>query len=126
MKSRLVSPSVLNRISPPLLSSLLSLYPHRLAGLMSQDIKEKISVAFDSEKVLEIEDTTVSSQDNHSIITNSDYSPDLQWTKEEEKKVVRKIDIRLMSWVLLMTFVLNMDRTNIGKYYNHLRAHPFT
>ncbi|KAI9285182.1 major facilitator superfamily domain-containing protein [Umbelopsis sp. AD052] len=81
---------------------------------MSQDIKEKIIVTSDSEKVLEIEDTTVSSQDNHSIITNSDYSPDLQWTEEEEKKVIRKIDIRLMSWVLLMTFVLNMDRTNIA------------
>ncbi|KAI8581695.1 hypothetical protein K450DRAFT_294064 [Umbelopsis ramanniana AG] len=81
---------------------------------MSQDIKEKIIVTSASEKVLEIEDTTVSSQDNHSIITNSDYSPDLQWTEEEEKKVVRKIDIRLMSWVLLMTFVLNMDRTNIA------------
>ena len=87
---------------------------------MSQDIKEKIQVSSESEKVLEIEDTTVSSQDNRSIITNSDYSPDLQWTEEEEKKVVRKLDIRLMSWVLLMTFVLNMDRTNIGKYcLNH-------
>lgn len=100
--------SVIKQDLPPLL--------HRLAGLMSQDIKEKIQVSSESEKVLEIEDTTASSQDNRSIITNSDYSPDLQWTEEEEKKVVRKIDIRLMSWVLLMTFVLNMDRTNIGKY----------
>ena len=43
------------------------------------------------------------------------YVPDLQWTEEEERAVVNKIDIRLMSFVLLMTFVLNMDRTNICK-----------
>ncbi|KAG2197908.1 hypothetical protein INT46_003215 [Mucor plumbeus] len=42
------------------------------------------------------------------------YVPDLQWTEEEERAVVNKIDIRLMSFVLLMTFVLNMDRTNIS------------
>jgi hypothetical protein len=88
---------------------------------MNQDIKEKIDVLRNSEKVLEIEDNTISSQDAHSLTSNSDYTPDLQWTQEEEKRVLRKIDIRLMSYVLLMTFVLNMDRTNICKCsYPHL------
>jgi hypothetical protein len=82
---------------------------------MSQDIKERIDTLNGSEKVLEIEDTAISSQDNQSLTSNSDYAPHLQWSPEEEKKVLRKIDIRLMSWMLLMTFVLNMDRTNICK-----------
>ncbi|CEP17471.1 hypothetical protein [Parasitella parasitica] len=42
------------------------------------------------------------------------YVSDLQWTDEEEKKVLFIIDTRLMPFVLLMTFVLNMDRTNIS------------
>lgn len=46
------------------------------------------------------------------------YVPELQWTEEEERKVVNAIDIKLMPFVLLMTFVLNMDRTNNCKYYN--------
>jgi hypothetical protein len=41
------------------------------------------------------------------------YVSDLEWTDEEEKKVLFLIDTRLMPFVLLMTFVLNMDRTNI-------------
>jgi hypothetical protein len=82
---------------------------------MSQDIKERIDTLNGSEKVLEIEHSAISSQDNQSLTSNSDYAPHLQWSPEEEKKVLRKIDIRLMSWMLLMTFVLNMDRTNICK-----------
>jgi hypothetical protein len=43
------------------------------------------------------------------------YVPDLQWTEAEERKVLNIIDTRLMPFVLVMTFVLNMDRTNICK-----------
>lgn len=37
---------------------------------------------------------------------------DLSYTKEEESKVIRILDTRLFPWILLTTFVLNMDRTN--------------
>ncbi|EJD04828.1 MFS general substrate transporter [Fomitiporia mediterranea MF3/22] len=36
----------------------------------------------------------------------------LQYTKAEEAKVIRILDTRLFPWILLTTFVLNMDRTN--------------
>ena len=40
------------------------------------------------------------------------YEPDLEWEEHEEAKVRRKIDVYLMPFLLLMAFVLNMDRTN--------------
>ncbi|KAJ6626031.1 MFS general substrate transporter [Mycena sp. CBHHK59/15] len=40
------------------------------------------------------------------------YVRDLQYTAEEESKVIRVLDMRLFPWILLTTFVLNMDRTN--------------
>lgn len=54
-----------------------------------------------------------SSQNTYGI---DGYIPDLEWSEEEEKKVLYIIDTKLMPFVLLMTFVLNMDRTNICKY----------
>lgn len=36
----------------------------------------------------------------------------LQYTPEEEAAVIRILDTRLFPWILLTTFVLNMDRTN--------------
>ncbi|KAL5478949.1 hypothetical protein ACEPAI_2236 [Sanghuangporus weigelae] len=43
---------------------------------------------------------------------NPYYVPDLEYTAEEERKVVHILDTRLFPWILLTTFVLNMDRTN--------------
>ncbi|KAJ8522140.1 hypothetical protein ONZ45_g1225 [Pleurotus djamor] len=43
---------------------------------------------------------------------NPYYIEDLDYTSEEEAEVVRILDTRLFPWVLLTTFVLNMDRTN--------------
>ena len=40
------------------------------------------------------------------------YDPELEWEEHEEAKVRRKIDVYLMPFLLLMAFVLNMDRTN--------------
>lgn len=42
---------------------------------------------------------------------------ELEWTQEEENEVLQIIDKYLMMFILLMTFVLNMDRTNICKYF---------
>ncbi|ORY03346.1 MFS general substrate transporter [Basidiobolus meristosporus CBS 931.73] len=42
------------------------------------------------------------------------YEPSLEWTPEEEKKLVRKVDIRLMTWVGLMFFFLQLDRGNVS------------
>ncbi|KAF2760494.1 MFS general substrate transporter [Pseudovirgaria hyperparasitica] len=41
------------------------------------------------------------------------YDPDFQWTEKEERKIVRKIDYRICSWVCLMFFALQLDRSNI-------------
>ncbi|KAK5009266.1 hypothetical protein LTR28_001901 [Elasticomyces elasticus] len=46
------------------------------------------------------------------------YDPDLQWEPEEEKRVVRKIDYRICSWVCLMFFALQLDRGNISQALN--------
>ncbi|KAH8114968.1 hypothetical protein DFH11DRAFT_1543678 [Phellopilus nigrolimitatus] len=51
--------------------------------------------------------------DNYGSDENNPYFVrDLTYTKEEEAKVIRILDIRLFTWILLTTFVLNMDRTN--------------
>lgn len=39
----------------------------------------------------------------------------LKWAPEEEQSVLSIIDTKLMSFVILMSFVLNMDRTNLCK-----------
>lgn len=51
-------------------------------------------------------------------VTTEGYIKDLEWTQEEEAKVLRILDIRLMPLMLVMSFVLNMDRTNICKSFN--------
>lgn len=83
-----------------------------------KQIKEVIEIKVSDGK----EKDTLSASDGSSVystegseISAEGYIHDLQWTEEEERAVVNKIDIRLMSFVLLMTFVLNMDRTNICK-----------
>ncbi|TFK36096.1 MFS general substrate transporter [Crucibulum laeve] len=42
------------------------------------------------------------------------YIRDLHYTPEDEADVIRILDSRLFPWILLTTFVLNMDRTNIS------------
>jgi hypothetical protein len=42
------------------------------------------------------------------------YVKDLDYTAEEETAVIRILDTRLFPWILLTTFVLNMDRTNLS------------
>lgn len=83
-----------------------------------KDIKQviEIKIAGGKEKDgVSISDGSSIYSTDKSELSAEGYVPDLQWTEEEERAVVNKIDIRLMSFVLLMTFVLNMDRTNICK-----------
>lgn len=42
------------------------------------------------------------------------YDPQAQWTDEEEKAVKRKTDVRVMSWLCLAFFCLQLDRGNIS------------
>ncbi|KAL4775293.1 major facilitator superfamily domain-containing protein [Aspergillus nidulans var. acristatus] len=43
------------------------------------------------------------------------YDPSAEWTEKEEKKLVRKLDYRICSWVCLMFFALQLDRGNISQ-----------
>ncbi|KAF1938119.1 MFS general substrate transporter [Clathrospora elynae] len=43
------------------------------------------------------------------------YDPEFEWEPEEEKKIVRKIDKRICTWVCLMFFALQLDRANISQ-----------
>ncbi|KAK4555704.1 hypothetical protein LTR86_007457 [Recurvomyces mirabilis] len=43
------------------------------------------------------------------------YDPKFEWTTAEEKRLVRKIDLRICSWVCFMFFALQLDRGNISQ-----------
>ncbi|KAJ3890431.1 major facilitator superfamily domain-containing protein [Lentinula edodes] len=43
------------------------------------------------------------------------FDPDARWTWREEKKLVRKIDWRVMLWAGVMFFALDLDRNNISQ-----------
>ncbi|KAJ7665199.1 major facilitator superfamily domain-containing protein [Mycena polygramma] len=43
------------------------------------------------------------------------FDPKARWTWREEKRVVRKIDWRIMVWAGLMFFALDLDRSNISQ-----------
>ncbi|KAK3381808.1 major facilitator superfamily domain-containing protein [Podospora didyma] len=55
----------------------------------------------------------------HTLPPRDDYEgkhrwdPEATWTPEEEKKVVRKTDIWLLSWLCIMFFGLQLDRGNL-------------
>ncbi|KAF9074342.1 MFS general substrate transporter [Rhodocollybia butyracea] len=52
--------------------------------------------------------------DTSAFSDNPFFIPTLTYTREEETRVIRTLDTRLFPWVLLTTFVLNMDRTNLS------------
>lgn len=75
-----------------------------------------VSELVTKDETVEIEELSVTSQRYLPLTSTIGYVPELKWSAEEEDAVRSKIDRRLMSFVLLMTFVLNMDRTNICKF----------
>lgn len=42
------------------------------------------------------------------------FDPTFRWTFREERAVLRKVDFRILLWVLVMFFGLNIDRGNLG------------
>ncbi|KAF2721643.1 MFS general substrate transporter [Polychaeton citri CBS 116435] len=42
------------------------------------------------------------------------WDPDATWTPQEETRVVRKIDSRLLAWICVMFFGLQLDRGNLS------------
>jgi hypothetical protein len=43
------------------------------------------------------------------------FDPEFEWTAEEEKKLVRKIDKRIMLWAWIMFCALDLHRRNINR-----------
>ncbi|EME49742.1 hypothetical protein DOTSEDRAFT_164388 [Dothistroma septosporum NZE10] len=43
------------------------------------------------------------------------YDPEFHWEEREERRVVRRIDYRICSWVCFMFFALQLDRGNISQ-----------
>ncbi|KAK7207358.1 major facilitator superfamily domain-containing protein [Myxozyma melibiosi] len=43
------------------------------------------------------------------------FDPKFRWTWREERQVVRKVDLRIMTWVALMFMALQLDRANISQ-----------
>ncbi|KAI9690820.1 MAG: hypothetical protein M1822_008439 [Bathelium mastoideum] len=43
------------------------------------------------------------------------WDPEFEWDEKEEKRLVRKIDLRICSWVCLTFFALQLDRGNISQ-----------
>lgn len=43
------------------------------------------------------------------------FDPEYKWTAEEEKRLVRKIDARIMVWAWIMFCALDMHRRNINR-----------
>ncbi|KAJ7574870.1 MFS general substrate transporter [Mycena floridula] len=60
--------------------------------------------------IVEESNPTGTFQTGHS--DNPFFIQNLSYTAKEESQVIRILDMRLFPWILLTTFVLNMDRTN--------------
>ena len=43
------------------------------------------------------------------------FDPDLEWTPQEEKRIVRKLDWHVCLWACIMFFALQVDRGNLSQ-----------
>jgi len=99
-----------------LFNSLMSSQPLLNGSTQLSYTTAAVSELVTKDETLDIDGLSVSSQPDLPLTSTIGYVPELKWSPEEEDAVRSKIDRRLMSFVLLMTFVLNMDRTNICNY----------
>ncbi|QRV77756.1 major facilitator superfamily transporter [Ceratobasidium sp. AG-Ba] len=74
---------------------------------------------FDDPKTLEIYRPPAVYENAHR------FDPDARWTWREEKKLVRKIDWRIMLWATTMFFCLDLDRSNICESPSHPSPVPY-
>ncbi len=44
-----------------------------------------------------------------------EFDPNAEWTEKEEKKLVRKLDLRVCLWACIMFFALQLDRGNLSQ-----------
>ena len=70
--------------------------------------------SFTKDTTHEVGRTNIPLQPHDSYEGAHRWDPDATWTAEEEARVVRKTDLRLLTWLCLMFFGLQLDRGNIS------------
>ncbi|KAF9404380.1 hypothetical protein BGZ94_004215, partial [Podila epigama] len=61
--------------------------------------------------------STLDAPDQHLRLLGSKnpyYDHDLTWTEEEEKRIVRIFDLKVLSWIFVMFFFMQLDRGNMA------------
>jgi hypothetical protein len=99
---------------PDFFAAMSSDLPDAAGNSQGSDVGHDQSV---SEKVLEVEEAVqIATVDGTTTVSSDNplYVQGLSYTKEEERAVVKILDTKLFPWILLTTFVLNMDRTNLS------------
>ncbi|KAG8967506.1 hypothetical protein FRC03_009883 [Tulasnella sp. 419] len=89
-------------------TQLWSRFGRRREKLPNEAIATQPSV-FDDESTLEIYRPPPSYENSHR------FDPLARWTWGEERRVVRKIDWKIMIWATIMFFSLDLDRSNISQ-----------
>ncbi|PAV15653.1 MFS general substrate transporter [Pyrrhoderma noxium] len=95
--------------TPPGTVSPKSIFTRKNKQLFSSSSKSPISALTSSPTSNSNSNVT---SDSTSTAASPYFIPSLEYTKKEEREVIRILDTRLFPWILLTTFVLNMDRTN--------------
>ncbi|KAF1817578.1 phthalate transporter [Eremomyces bilateralis CBS 781.70] len=80
------------------------------AGVLEAALWTKGATTFDNDSGLQDFYKPINSYEGYHR-----YDPSYTWSKEDEKKVVRRIDFKICSWVCLMFFALQLDRGNISQ-----------
>ena len=72
------------------------------------------SNSFTTDTTHEVGRTNIPLQPHDSYEGAHRWDPEATWTAEEEARVVRKTDLRLLTWLCLMFFGLQLDRGNLS------------